>query len=328
MSRCAFLPTPADPFLLRLWFNNYRLWQQHIDKLYVLVNTPAEKEVVDYIHDIVDEFDNTEFIYVDHQIEHGDALMRMLKQSKEDYVMFIEDDGFVVKPQHIDDCFKAIEDGTFDAVGSRRGSCGLWLYKTASEVFDVDNSGEGDTGCNFWPNFFFAKRKDLLKVTNFGAKFWKEGERVEEIKADAQEDTAGDTFVQGSLQLRAMGLKFGYVAQYHGNTDDEPDWNAGKNIWDGYCEWMHIGSLSSGFNGMIRETHERDKTHFTTDAEKLELERRMTFWTMALRVAKLDGKIPHIKEQYQKGLDRLVKMYDLDQNRIEKRIAMYKLVLP
>src|SRR3990167_634912 len=178
MSRAAFIPTPADPFLLKLWFSFYPRWMDEIDRLYVYVNSDSPKKVIEYVEGIVNSYPKTFFIYIDHQIEHGEALRQMVQLATEDYIMFVEDDAFIFKSGQVNKCFERIKSGEVDAVGSKRGSCSLWLYQRASEKWGIDNSGLGDNGPNFWPNFFFAKREDLLKVSNFGARHWKEGEPV------------------------------------------------------------------------------------------------------------------------------------------------------
>ena len=49
MSRAVLLPTPCDPFLIKYWLENFsRYYEDNIDKLYVHLNSPIEKEVIDY----------------------------------------------------------------------------------------------------------------------------------------------------------------------------------------------------------------------------------------------------------------------------------------
>lgn len=327
MTRAALLPTPGDPFLLKLWFKYYERWADEVDRLYIYVNSNSEKYIIDYIKKTAEQYPNVFFIHIGKQIEHGEALKQMLQMATEDLIMFVEDDGFIFKAGYIDKCFKLIESGEVDAVGSRRGSCSQWLYEKASEIYAVDNSGLGDNGPNFWPNFFFAKRSDLSKVGNFAAKHWDEGELVRQVNMKAPEETVGDTFVEGSLDLRAMGLRFAYVPQFHGNTDDMTDYMNQTGIWGPEAGWLHVGSLSSGFHGMLKPDHQLDREHFSTDNEKLELERRVVFYKLGLADADLDNGIPKIKEQYRSGIERLIQVYDLSPARIHKRMAMYREVM-
>jgi hypothetical protein len=328
MSRAAFLPTPGDPFLLKLWFKYYKRWCREVDRLYVYVNSDSPREVIEYIQRTVEAFGNTMFIYTDRQIEHGEVLKRLTELATEDYIMFVEDDGFIFKPGKVDACFRRIESGEVDIVGSKRGSCSLWLYQAASLKFGIDNTGYGDNGPNFWPNFFFCKRADLMRTSRqFAAKSWNEGDRILPLGVKAPEFLVSDTFVNGSLELRALGLRVAYENQYHGNTDDEPDYDSKRNIWDGEAAWLHVGSLSSGFHGMLKPDHKIDTEHFSTEAERLELERRVAFYFMALEASQSDNALNTVKAQYNNGLQQLIKGYTLSTSRIAKRIAIYKEVM-
>lgn len=312
--------------MLTLWFDKYATWKHVIDRLYVYVNSDSPPAVIDWIRGLTEEHDNTFFIYCSNQIEHGEAIRQMVELSTEDIIMLIEDDAFIVKPDYVDACFKSIESGMVDLLGSKRGSCSQWIYDTASEKWGLDNSGLGDHGPNFWPNFLFAKREDLLKVTNFGARSWEQGEYVKELGAVAPEFQASDTFVEASLQLRDMGLDIDYVKQYHGSTNDEPDYERRENIWDGQCPWFHVGSLSSGFHGMLKKETPIDNEHFSTRDEKLELERRIVFYLWGLEQAVFRSGLPKQKREYYDGIQRLINNYDLIQGRIEQRLRWYKQV--
>ena len=325
--RVAFLPTPGDPFLIKLWLKYYKVWANDIDKLYIHLNNVQDKRIYEYVKNLAKEYDNIEIIYRPEQIEHGDALAELTTLVNDPYVMFIEDDAFIIKPGVVDKCFKSIEDGDCDAVGSKRACCSTWLYEKLSDMFVIDNSGFGDHGPNFWPNFFFVKHKDLMATNlKFGAKLWPKGSYVKEVNEYAPEDQASDTFVWGSMQLRNMDLKFKIMPQYHGNTDDVSDYVRTKNIWDGHCPWFHVGSLSSGFHGLLDLKRELPDG-FKTDQEKLELERRMVFWDLAYKEAIKDNYIPDIKTNYLRALERIYQKYSLNKNNMIRRQAMYKEVM-
>lgn len=330
MSRAAFLPTPGDPFLLTLWFQFYERWAKHVDTLYVLVNSGTDStEVMEYIRNQAGRFDNVQYIELPHQIEHGEALRRLTELAEEDYILIIEDDGFIFKPEIVDECFKLLEGNYFDLVGSRRGSCSQWLYDQASAKFGLDNSGYGDHGPNFWPNFLFVKREDLLRTSrNFGARFWAAGETVEVLGKPAPEDQASDTFVQASLELRALGLRVKTLPQYHGNTDDEPDYRNKTNLWDGTAPWTHVGSLSSGFHGLLDPTKDLPRGAFSTDQEKLELERRIVFWYWGWLIStEATDAIPATHKAYHARLQQLINTYELSEVHMRRRLEMYQEVM-
>lgn len=325
MSRAVFLPTPADPFLIDLWFKYYQVWKGEIDQLYVYANTP-DLEAAEYVHELCKE-NEAKFFYSDHQLEHGEVLKRLLRHSNEDNVMFVEDDGFIFTPGYVAQYFSMLEDNQYDLIGSPRGSCSQELLDKAKEKWGLDYSGIGDNGCNFWPNFFFCKREYLKDVDNFGARHWKVGDKVRGL-GFADTECVGDTLVEASLQLRGMIPKDRIleVPQYHGNTDDEKDWTANTNIWDGECMWLHVGSLSSGYLSLLNPENELPIRAFQTDQEKLELERRIVFWSMAMdnfTSTKLDDK----RQTYALMLDKIMAFYELSPSRVDKRKEMYRRVM-
>lgn len=122
-SRAALLPYPGDPFLLNYWLKFFdEVWGDEVDKLYIYLNSPIEKPVVDYIRDLCLKRPKINLQYNPQQIEHGAVIDRLLGVVEEDYVMLIEDDGFIFKKGLVNACFEAIESGEKQIVGSKRGS--------------------------------------------------------------------------------------------------------------------------------------------------------------------------------------------------------------
>ncbi|MBN2261361.1 MAG: hypothetical protein JW735_00490, partial [Prolixibacteraceae bacterium] len=255
-SRAAILPYPGDPFLLHYWLELfYRVWADEIDKLYVICNTPVEEKVVEYIEYLCTEgMDNKiDYTYIDHHIQHGDAIRIGLEKAIEDYVMLIEDDAYIFKPGIVDDCFKKIESGDFDIVGSKRGSCHEEILNRAKQIWGIPTDGLGDQGCNFWPCYFFSTRSTLLQTDrDYNSRAWVQGDIIAPLQdyVVVAPVVAADTFVNTSLQLRAMipERRILYVAQYHAHPDDLKHFEQKSEYtpFDGKASWTHIGSLSSG----------------------------------------------------------------------------------
>lgn len=332
-SRAVLLPTPGDPLLLHYWIENYRkIYKSQVDKLYVCLNTPAEKEVVEYIQEMLDGVGATH-IYIDHQIEHGDAINRLLDIVEEELVVLVEDDCFVINGDKIRECFSKIESGEFDCVGSKRGSCSFEILDKANELWGIKSEGFGDQGCNFWPNMFFCKKKDLLKTDrNFGARAWSKGELVVPLNYIMQEEGAGDTFVNTSLQLRAMELNIGYVNQYHASPDDDQDFDRSTNLFDGFCPWIHVGSLSSGVGGVLTDDEGRPlATRLTSEPKPFvvkngsikEWARRIQMWQTFYDNSDPE-KIPDFREAYRRALEKLYTECKVNRKMVKQRQAMYK----
>lgn len=351
-SRAAILPYPGDPFLLNYWFSLYdRFWKTEVDRLYVVLNSPVEKSVVDYIKKLCDSRTLITFIYVDQQIEHGKAIEKALIECNEDYVMLIEDDGFIFKSGLVDFAFSQIEGGNFQVVGSKRGSCAMEILERAKDIWGLEYEGEGDHGCNFWPNFFFCKKELLLNTDRqFGARAWMQGEEIQALSHNGQpyhvkgEIANGDTFVNTSLQIRAMVPKEEILClpQYHGHPDDLKNYEDKYeySMFNGRAGWCHIGSLSSGVGGLLKDDENRSLSRrmidppggptklplewCTSEMEHREFERRVQWWLTFWEYAQNAQEIPEFYDLYGRAVYRIIDQYGLSIKAIRRRQEIYK----
>lgn len=348
MSRAALLPHPADPFMLKYWLKFYNdVWKDEVDKLYVLVNSPIEPEVAAYMKSMLMAQDKCDWAFLPNQIEHGHAIDYLLDMCQEDYVMLIEDDGFIFKKGYVSRHFRDVESGDYDLIGSPRGSCSQEISDKAKEIWDLDYSGYGDVGCNFWPNFLFTKKEYLLATDrNFCAKFWKQGETIKPLHhvVSTPDGVAGDTLVSTSLQLRAMLEKARIltIPQYHGSPDDLRDYERMMNLWDGKSYWTHVGSLSSGTHGVLIDDEGRSlarrkidppkdnkkiPSHCNSESEKKEWERRVQWWLTFLEYyeqTEITDPISEFKQEYRKAIHRIITQYSLSEVSIRSRQMIYK----
>lgn len=347
-SRAAILPYPGDPFLLHYWLGLFdRVWGSEVDKLYIICNTPVEKGVVDYIR-LICTGDKIDFTYLDHHIQHGDAIRLALEKTTEEYIMLIEDDAFVFKPGMVDECFGKIESDGFDIVGSKRGSCHPEISERAKQIWGIPTDGIGDQGSNFWPCYFFSRRELLLQTDrDYNSRAWVQGDKIVplqqyEVVAPV---IASDTFVWASLQLRAMisENRICYVPQYQAHPDDTKHFEqrAEYTPFDGKASWTHIGSLSSGASGAIMDDQGRsiakrliEPPHgptvlpsawcdVTSEMQVMEWERRVQWWLTSWEHRDLE-QIREFAELYKKGLDQLITQFKLNPKRIQQRQRIYK----
>jgi hypothetical protein len=346
LDRAAILPTPGDPFLLNYWLSLYkRTWSREINRLYIYLNTPLEVEGVSFIARKAGEIQNTVFLYEGIQIEHGTAIDWALEGITEKYVMLVEDDGFVFKPGIVDACFKKLEGGEFDIVGSKRGSCSTEILKQAQKLYNLSYEGEGDQGPNFWPCFFFTSRAKLLETDRqFGAKAWKAGEIISSLDnyIVSNDIVVGDTFVNTSLQLRQTTPenRIYYVPQYHGSPYDLDHFEGHRYLFDGRAPWVHIGSLSTGIGGVLRDDQNRPLARRLKDEPKgptkleawcnskgevMEWSRRVQWWLTFWEFAEpVKNEMPELYNLYGEAIYTIIKQYGLDINNIKKRQRAYK----
>lgn len=338
------MPTPGDPFLLQYWLNLYKhYWKNAIDGLYVYVNSPIPKDIAKFDNDILSDAGAKKVLFAPNMVDHGKALEELLKLVDEDYVMLIEDDGFIFKSGKVDAAFQRLERTKYRIVASKRGSCSPNIMEMAADKWELRYDGLGDQGCNFWPNFLFTDTKLLRSIGgHFGASAWQPGEMIEGLEMRTGPFANGDTFVSASLRLRAALDKLDHVApdeslksdayiwyepQYHGNTDDMPDHDRGEGIWSPDCYWTHAGSLSTGITNLLDPERPLPKGLINTDQEKQEFERRIMYWQIFWENAEPAG-IEKFHEDYAKAITRIILAYELNEGRINQRKNAYYKVLP
>lgn len=339
MTTAAFLPTPMDPYICLLWLEIARnTWLEEVDTLYVLLNGDTEKVVAEFLKRKFEEVPNAVVEYIPGMIQHGTSLALMTKKAKEDLVMFVEDDGFIFKKGLVKKYFEIIESGEYDVIGSGRTSSSMEIQRIVAKKCNVDLMVPGDAGVAFWPNFFFAKRVDLLKTDlDFNAKGWSKGDYIKELDWVVEPDSdmaRGDTFVWGSIQLRALGLKCLNIPQYHLH----PEWEAEKankvNVWDGQAGWLHAGSLSGSLYGILtdsvgnplafrdlplapREEGWKLPSYATSKQEKQEFEKRCAFYLLAWDRYRGEPGLDGFAEPYRIAVERVIEQFELDRQSIQ-----------
>lgn len=346
-TRAAILPYPGDPFLLNYWLTFFdNVWGDEVDKLYIYLNSPIEKPVVDYIRELCASRPRINLQYENVQVEHGMAIDRTLNIVTEELVMLVEDDGFIFRKGMVDYCFSQLESGQYDIVGSKRGSCAMEILSASQNKWGLTYEGEGDHGPNFWPCYFFSSKELLLRTDrNFGAKAWKQGEIIDGLGYEVRDTVSyGDTFVNTSLQLRGIVPieRIFIVPQYHGSPEDLDHAKQGKYLFDGRAPWTHIGSLSSGIGGVLRDDCNRalarrlidpaeprtvlPKQCCSTLQENREFCRRAQWWLTFYE--KAEGcSIPEFRDMYGKAVDQLIAQFELPISEIRSRQQVYKQLL-
>lgn len=322
MSRAVFMSAGGDSFIALFALKLFQeRWYNEVDSFYICYNNNCHvpDAVVEEFKSVVSKDAKVKLIFFPSGIGNGKPIDEMLKVATEDLVMLLEDDGFIFTSGIVDKCFKRIESGEVDAVGSPRFSCGFEVSKLLKEKYNLDYSGDGDRGPNFWPNFFFCKREDLLKTDrNFASFVFEKGKFYPELGGEITEDGQyGDTFVWACVQMRNLGVRFGSVPQKHASPYEFDDKLNSKGNWVSPIEWIHGGSLSTSWGGYLSGM----KPDFTNDYGKQEIETRVAFWAIcAQQISGFDD----FKDAYLQGIEKLIMDSKLDQGRIELKIDIYK----
>lgn len=343
MSRAAILPYPGDPYLLNYWLKFFRnVWYKEVDKLYIYHNSTIEDEMEKYIAKIAID-PKIRYIYEPQVIEHGEVINRALDYVREDHLMLIEDDAYIFKSGLVDYCFKRLESGDYKIVGSKRGSCSEEISKVARDKWGIQMDGEGDQGCNFWPCYFFVGTNDLKTLTsrNFGANGFNRGDLIKPLDHIVQgESLASDTFVLASLELRSHILEnqIYYIPQNHAHPSDIEYAERGVYLFNQGTYWTHVGSLSTGIGGVLRDDQNRPLVRRKidppmgetilpnppkSDMEKREWERRTSFWMNFYENASDNRGSEEFYQLYGSAIDRLINQYRLSIKTVRKFQVIY-----
>lgn len=324
MSRAVFMSAGGDPFIsslaIKLWKER---WYDEVDTFWICYNNHSgvPKEVAAEFLAKHALGPKVKIIYLPRGVGNGEPIRLMTLCSPEDNVMLLEDDGFIFNSGIVNRCFQQIESDLTDAVGSPRGSCGVEVWEAAKKKYNLDYSGYGDVGCNYWPNFFFCKRKDLLKTDmDFGSKTWHEGEYSKELDHTFQAINHGDTFVWACVQLRYLGIRFQSIPQHKADPFELQSKQQGMMNWHPSqqpFDWIHGGSLSAGWGGYLSG----QIPDVSDDSAKQEIESRVAFWIIASDV--VEG-FDDFKIQYKVGITKLIDNCQLDMKRIASKIIIYR----
>lgn len=323
MSRAAFLSAGGDVFIasmvLELW---KKYWYDEIDHMWICLNNHAgtPKEAISEFLAKWSQEPKVRIIFSPQGWGNGKPISLMTKCSDDDLVMLLEDDGFIFTPGKVNHCFQQIESDLTDALGSPRFSCGQEIAEALKQRYSLDYSGYGDVGPNFWPNFFFCKREDLLKTDlNFGSKTFLEGQYYPELNHQMEKTEHGDTFVWGCIQLRALGLRSQNIPQFHCSPTEVQDKDQKTMNWIGETPyWLHGGSLSTSWNGYLTG----NPPDLSNDNAIKELETRIAWWTICSDV--VDG-FDDFKVQYKQGIENILNNHSaFDRKRVDQKISLYR----
>lgn len=321
MSRAALMSSGGNAFETLFSYTLFKKhWYEEIDRLYINFNNHARvpQEVVGEFLATVSKDPKVHLVYHPEGIGNGPPITELLHIAKEDYILLLEDDFFIFTPGKVDECFKRIESGEVDVLGSPRYAYGE-VADAAQKKYNLDYSGVGDRGFGWWPTGFFCKRSDLLKTDlDFGSNKYPKGQYFKELDHTFSEECYTDTFTWASIQLRYLGVRSADVPQFHADPYEVENKNKGEGNWlDVKPYWIHAGSLSAGWNGYLSGSLP-DVSH---ESAKKEIETRCAFWTICSE--SVNG-FSDFKDQYRQGIENLITNCQLDRHAIAKKILIYK----
>lgn len=347
MSRAAFLPSVGDPMFMNTFFDLYeRYWKSAVDKVYIYMMCSADEKIVAYITQRAEAL-GMKIWHHEGQCAYDIAINTMLAACEEDSLVILEDDVFILQPNGLEENFLALESGEYDCVGSSRGCMTAGLTSKVADKFYLKGQISPEhslADCpSVWPSMFFVKT-EMLKRTDcfFGPKQWPAGTYIPELDWTTTEVEVGDAFVNTTFQLRALGCKFKYIHQLHASSYDItcfPSAGMFKLKEKGILPWVHFGSLSTGFHGLIRDSQnvplglqsspptglkhllpKENRTHIME-----EYARRMSCFVLLAEYAKIqDTELNYYNEIYSAGVQSCIEEMGLD---VTTFVKVYKSLL-
>lgn len=323
MTRAVLISAGGDPILCTFTINLLKkyCWDE-FDSLYICYNNSTEtpKEIqAQFLNQYLND-EKIKIIYWPTQLGYGLPITKMVQAATEDLILLIEDDGFIFTKGIISKHFEMIEGGEFDALGSPRFSCGQEIAEALRLKYNLDYSGYGDVGPNYWPNFFFCKRQDLLDTDlDFAPVTFKEGIFYPELAHTMKTTESADTFGWASIQLRHSDLKIGDIRQFHASPTEVEDkeGDAGNWIKGDKPFWLHGGSLSTGLGKYLKDVTP-DLSH---EINIQEFETRCALWLLCADHCNID--FGSFVMDYQTGIFDLMKRGSLNPFRIAKKHDLY-----
>src|SRR3990167_8638802 len=253
-SRAVLLPTTAWPFIIRLWLENFKTWEDKVDKVYLALGDNTKPEFITSLKTQISKMQMSDKVTI--VITNSgwiDSYTDAYKASTEDLVMIMHDDTYINDPEMVDKNFKLAEEGKvvaamWDAYGPKE-EVEEWLRQTYPGVFPT---GTGNEKYGFVLNLIFISRINMDKTSvNFnGGNIWpdKEGWGVD----------VGFRFM---LELLDNKVEIYPLKRYHFEMEEKGD-------------YIHLGNMASSippiFEGNDLPTFNWDIPKFKIKLELIE----------------------------------------------------------
>lgn len=258
VSTAILLPAMGDPYLIGCWLTQYeKVWKHEADKVYMILTSGIKEEIMNYTVARAQSLGIKVFTKPILQT-HGQNILFLLEQCKEEYVGILEDDIFIFEPGLISNAFKVLKEDRADIIASTRCCMSDNVRDATVKKFNLKKDPDAKKfqlfkNPFFWPGPIFGKRETFLATDqHFGPKAWSPGESIKELDLVLPSGARGDTFTWTSIQLRAMGCRVVYFYHYHSHPNDRRYASPNRPIPN--YPWVHYGSLSTGIMGLLKDS--------------------------------------------------------------------------
>ena len=227
-TRAVLLPTTIWPFIIRLWLENFKTWQDKVDKAYLVLSNNVPPEFIASLRSQIAKMKMLEKItIVETNASWTDSYTEAYKASKEDLFVIMHDDTYINDPEMLDKNFKLAEEGEvvtpmWDSIGPKE-LAESWLKERYPGVFPI---GPYDDAYVFVMVLVFISRINLEKTR---------------IDFNGFKNELGIGFDVGGkiiLDLLDNGVKIHPLPRYHGQSIEKGN-------------YFHYSGMASSVPGMI-----------------------------------------------------------------------------
>lgn len=146
-TRAVLLPTTGWPFLVRLWLENFKSWEDKVDKVYLVIPESTKPEFLAYLKAQITKMQFIDkVVIVETNASWTDSYTEAYKASKEDLFVIMHDDTYINNPEMIDEYFDMAEAGVvvtpmWDSLGPKE-EAEAWLKEKYPGVFPIGPYGD------------------------------------------------------------------------------------------------------------------------------------------------------------------------------------------
>ena len=227
-TRAVLLPTTAWPFIIRLWLENFKTWQDKVDKVYLVLSNNYKPEfLVSLKAQIAKMQMSDKIVIVESDSGWMNAYTDAYKASKEDLFVIMHDDTFINDPEMLDKYFKLAEEGEvitpmWDSLGPKI-EAEAWLKERYPGIFPI---GPYDDAYMFVMVLIFISRINLEKT------------RIDFNGFKNEQGIGFDVGGKIMLDLLDAGVKIHPLPRYHSRSVEKGDYS-------------HFSAMASSLPGMI-----------------------------------------------------------------------------
>lgn len=333
MTRAVVFGTVYNPFILRYWLENFKIWQHKVDKVYLCHDRIHQPEIRAYLDAEVAKFPKIEIIEdcggwpwnMEETIKH---------KAKEDLILVIHDDTYIYNPDILDKYFELTGDGKVITPLFVHYSPGGEVEAAVKAKYpQMPWSVDGYVSSSFLLYFLFCSRENYLKTdVDFANNLWTEKDYIKELDYTPKGRFGGDTGLKFGFQLLANGVevlpikdnnlvniphKPDPIGEFNKMVDEGLDWLHLQNISNTIPLWFY--SEGDWFAGIKTEGHKiHEQAEYRDNPAVKEGNTMRLAWLEEFMAVDDFSKIKGFYDYIAKEKEYIIDYFKIDRERIDK----------